>query len=81
MKTLTTWLIMGIMMAVLAYCFVDALEREEFVSQAKAAKRFEALNAQGPYPAPPTGLTPNYGESSEPRIRHYQDASRGRRGE
>ena len=78
MKTITTFIIMMIMMFVLAYCFVDALEREEFVAQAKAAKRFELLQNQGP--AAPTGLIPNYGESSEPRVHRYQDASR-RKGE
>jgi len=78
MKTITTWLIMMAMMTVLAYCFVEGLERQEYVDQAKHAKRMQVMDVT--LPSAPTGVTPNYGASSEPRKHHFQDASTRRRG-
>jgi hypothetical protein len=79
MKTIGTWLLMTAMMVVLAYCFVEGLERQEFIDQAKHAKRMSVLDTEPP--AAPPGVTPNYGESSAPRVQHFQDASTRRKGE
>jgi hypothetical protein len=73
MKTIATWLIMMAMMTVLAYCFVEGLEREEYVQQARAAKRMSVLDTEPP--AAPVNVIPNFWKSSEPKKRHYQDAS------
>jgi hypothetical protein len=66
------------MMTVLAFCFVEGLEREEYVQQARHAKRMSVLDTEPP--AAPPGVTPNYGESSAPRVHHYQDASTKQKG-
>jgi hypothetical protein len=78
MKSIATFIIMCAMMTLLAYCFVRGLELQEYVDQAQAAKRMQALENSAA--SAPTGLTPNYGESSAPRTHHYQDASRKARG-
>jgi hypothetical protein len=76
LRWLAEFTIVAILMFTMAYLFLDAWDRTEYVNQAKAANR-----AQAYAPAAPTGLTPNYGESSEPRVHTFKDASRGRRGE
>jgi hypothetical protein len=77
MKELGTYLLMLAMMVFLAFAFVRGLELQEFVDQAQAAKRMQVLDTP---PAAPTGLQPNYGAPSEPKVRHFQDASRKARG-
>jgi hypothetical protein len=71
-------IITAAVMWILAWMFMQGLEKQEFVDQARQAKHFESIN---PPPAVPTGLTPNYGSPSEPKVRYFQDASRGRKGE
>lgn len=78
MRTIATWLIMCVMMTALAYCFVDALERQEFIDQARHAKRMTALDTEPP--AAPVNVMPNFDEPSN-RVRYYQDASTRRKGE
>jgi hypothetical protein len=73
MKTIGTWLLMILMMVVLAFCFVEGLERDEFVQQARHAKRMSVLDTEPP--AAPVNVMPNFGESSAPRVHHFQDAS------
>ena len=76
LRWLAEFTIVAILMFTMAYLYIEAWDKTEYVDQAKAAKR-----AQAYAPAPPTGLTPMYGESSEPRVHTFKDASRGRRGE
>jgi hypothetical protein len=78
MKTIATWLIMCVMMTALAFLFVEGLERQEFIDQAKHAKRMGVLDTEPPLA--PTGVRPKYGESSAPRVHHYQDASQRQKG-
>jgi hypothetical protein len=78
MKSIATFIIMCAMMTLLAYCFVRGMELQEYVDQAAHARHMQALETS--VPSAPTGLTPNYGESSAPRTHHYQDASRKARG-
>ena len=53
MKELGTYLLMLAMMVFLAFAFVRGLELQEFVDQAKAAKRMQVLDTP---PAAPTHL-------------------------
>ena len=47
MKDLINFLIAAVLFITLAYFAVEALEREEFVEQAKASKRYEEMRYYG----------------------------------
>ena len=76
LRWLAEFTVVAILMFMMAYLYIEAWDKTEYVDQAQAAKR-----AQAYAPAPPTGLTPMYGESSEPRVHTFKDSSRGRRTE
>jgi hypothetical protein len=79
MKTIGTWLLMTALMTALAFMFVEGLERQEFIDQARHAKRMSVLDAE--QPSAPTGVRPNFGASSAPKQHRFQDASTRRKGE
>ena len=73
LKWLCEFTIIAGLMFGMAWLFLKAWDDTEFVDQARAAKRMSVLDVEPP--AAPTGVMPNYGASSDPRVHHYQDAS------
>ena len=60
-----------------AYMFLQAWD-EEPDRYERTRRRMSALDTDAP--ASSTGVRPNYGESSSPRVHHYQDASQPKGG-
>ena len=66
--------LMFAMMVVLAYFFAQAFLQESEMRVERLERHFRiAMRHDGP--SAPTGVRPNYGEPSTPKVRHFQDAS------
>jgi hypothetical protein len=72
MKTLLNIGIVGVLMFLMAYIFIQGWDLQYDIDQKKSAISISA----GVGPSAPTGLVPNYGQSSEPKKVHtYKDPS------
>lgn len=69
--------IVTLILSIVALVAVDAFVKEDIARVEKLRRHFYevsmSMDATGP--AAPTGVRPNYGESSESKVRFYQDAS------
>ena len=71
MKTIGTWLLIVLIMTVIAYCFVEGLERQDFIDQAKRAARMDTLL----YPQTHEYHHPKPTDLAKPKVTYFQDAS------
>jgi hypothetical protein len=71
MKTIATWILMTALMTALALLFVEGLERQEFIDQAKRAAHMDTLL----YPEPQSTYHPKPTDMATPKTKVFQDAS------
>ena len=75
--TVVTWIVMCSIMTALAFLFVEALVRQDFIDQAKLAARMDTML----YPDPPTTIPkPQPSDLAQPKVRYFQDASQPKGG-
>ena len=65
-------------LGIVALVAVDAWVAEDITRVEKLQKHFYdvAMSTDVSPPRAPTGVKPNYGEPSEPKVRYFQDAGR-----
>ena len=70
--------IVATILGIVAIVAVDAWVEEDIARVQKLKQHFyDVAHARATVgPAAPTGVRPNYGDLSEPKVRHFQDASR-----
>lgn len=70
--------IVGLILMLVALVAADAWIKEDIARVQKLKRHFYevSMSVDAAGPAAPTGVRPNYGEPSEPKVRHFQDASR-----
>lgn len=68
--------IVATIIGIVALVAADAWMREDIARVEKLKRHFYevSLSKDAAGPAAPTGVRPNYGESSNPNVRHFQDA-------
>ena len=70
--------IVATILGIVALVAVDAWVAEDNARVVNLQKHFYdiAMSTDVTPPKAPTGVKPNYGEPSEPKVRYFQDASR-----
>ena len=72
------FIIVATILGIVALVAVDAWVAEDNARVVNLQKHFYdlAMSTDVTPPKPPTGVKPNYGEPSEPKVRYFQDAGR-----